>query len=238
MNSKLFSRIAALVLCVVMLGTVSFAETTVGWDDNNKEQFTVNDGTGYLTMMAYTVDETFTAENIPDYSGQKIVALDQISEGKSFTTVTFNKKKIAADKKLAVVLGGKEDEPLKMLLETQDIHLVKNDTNGVESLAPANTIDITENEVVTTYTDVMVFGCSYTPTKNTVIKKVNFNLTSSKSDTPVDVAVEDKFLSLEGEGAFKFKVALIGLPEEYLDGTCTITATPSIDYEDNVEATE
>ena len=235
MNSKLFSRIAALVLCVVMLGTVSFAEPAVELGANN-DQFTISGDEGYMTMMAYTVEDTVTVDSIPDYSDQKIVALDQISEG-SFGTVRFNKNKIAADKKLAVVLGGTSGTPLKMLLATDDIHLVKNSETGVSAVTTADAIDVTENEITTTYTDVKVFECSYTPGANTAIKKVNFNLESSRQDsTPVDVEVDSSFL--EGEGTFTFKVALIGLPEDYLNGTYTIDAKPSVDYEGNVEATE
>ncbi len=248
MNSKLFSRIAAFIICVVMLGTVSFAAdptVTLGAENN---QFTIAGDGEYIaandqmTMMAYTVDQTVAnATSIPAYSDQKIVALDQKS-GNSFGTVKFNKNKIAADKKLAVVLSGTAGTPLKMLLATEDIHLVKDSETGVESLATVNSIDLTVNEITKTYTDVKVFGCSYTPGANAAIRKVNFKLTSSKNDsTPVDVAVEDKFLALEGEGAFEFKVALIGLPNEYLgkaDVNYEITATPSVDYEGNIVAAE
>ena len=148
MNSKLFSRIAALVLCVVMLITVSFAAPTAVLGVNN-DQFTIAGDDDYkaaneqMTMMAYTVEQTVAdAASIPAYSGQKIVALDQMANDASFGTVEFNKNKIAADKKLAVVLGGTSGgDVLKILLATEDIHLVKNVTNGVESLATANTID-------------------------------------------------------------------------------------------------
>lgn len=243
MNSKLFSRIAALVLCVVMLGTVSFAaEATL---DAANNQFTISDDADYIaaneqmTMMAYTVDDTVTADSIPVYSDQKIVALDQISEG-SFGTVKFNRNKIAADKKLAVVLGGTSGDVLKMLLATEDIHLVKNVTTGVETLATANALDLTIDEVTKTYKDVKVFGCRYTPTENTVIKKVRFNL-KSKKDGAEAVEVAKDLTALEGESEFIFKVALIGLPDEYLgkaDTNYEITAVPSFDYEGNVKAAE
>ncbi len=243
MNSKLFSRIAAFVLCVVMLGTVSFAAPAAELD-TNKDQFTITNDNEYIeaneqmTMMAYTVPDTVAdVANIPEYSDQMIIAVDQkAASSGSFGTVKFNKNRITADKKVAVVLSGTAGTPLKMLLSTEDIHLVKNVTEGVETLATSDAIDLTVNDVLKTYKDVKVFGCSYEPSANTVIKKVNFNLVSSKAgSTPVDVEVSNEFL--DGEATYTFKLALIGLPERYFgdNPTYEITATPSVDYEGNVD---
>lgn len=244
MNSKLFSRIAALVLCVVMLGTVSFAAEATLDEANN--QFTISDDADYIaaneqmTMMAYTVPDTVKElKDIPAYSTEKIVALDQIS-GKPFGTVTFNRNKIAADKKLAVVLGGTSGDVLKMLLATEDIHFVPNDTTGVSPVTTADAINIVgTDDVVTTYTDVKVFECSYTPVDNAVIKKVRFNLTSDKLGAQPFEAAKD-LTALEGRATYTFKVALIGLSDEYFGDNpkIKITAAPSFAYEGNVEATE
>lgn len=247
MNSKLFSRIVAVVLSVLMLSTVSFAaEVTLGGEDN--DQFTVGNDDEYIaaneqmTLMAYTVSQEITnPENIPAYSvlDHLLVAVDQKANTESFGTVKFNTARVEADRKVAVVLSGTSGTPLKMLLSTEDIHLVKNITTGVESLATADTIDITDEatQEVTTYKDVKVFGCSYTPDNNAAVRKVNFNLASSKAgSTSYDVAVDDLERGLDGEGTFTFRVALIGLPREYVGNnpTYTITATPSVDVEYNL----
>ncbi len=147
MTNKLLARIAALVLSVVMLGTVGFADGTASTEpasfepsldvasdtlifvdaDNSNNDITKADD-DQITMMAYIVDKTVaTTADIPAYADEintPMVALDQNEGTKGFGNVLVQAEKIAAvktgDKKIAVVLGGdKRADVVKYLIAVE-----------------------------------------------------------------------------------------------------------------------
>ncbi len=194
-------------------------------DVNESENYKNNN---QKTLMAYVVDGDATS--VPTYNGQTLIAVEQKTGSLDFGSIKFNTKKIPADKKVAVVMGGSDGEVFKSLLSTEDIHLKEGQIIENE----------TEDQITvgdTTYTDVKVFKCSYTPGSNAAIRKIRFSLTSNiaaPSDPPV--IIEKELPELGGGASFEFKVAITGLPQKYFgDAAVEITAISTVDYEENIK---
>ncbi len=251
MNSKLFSRVAAVVLSVAMLSTVSFA-AGVDYDAAGKaSNFTVTldenfqNANEQMTIMAYTVGGDVTTATMPDFdpnnSTMKIVAVNQVATdafGLS-GTVSFDKNRIPADKNLAIVLSGSSATTaphFKAVYVTDDIHLVTV-TEGITKVVSDQYTKEENDGSLTVYKDVKLIDCSYTVPANHKLSKARISFADTFKDNEGNTLVIEEALNVEGGATATFQVCLTGLPAEYFGETpeTPITANPSVDVEGNVQ---
>ena len=119
MKNKLLARIAASAISVAMLGTAVFAADPainktdtaatltflVGAENADISKDATQD---QITMMAYLVDGSATAEAIPAYENETttpMIALDQVGGAAGFGEIPVDVNKLADGKKIAVKLG-------------------------------------------------------------------------------------------------------------------------------------
>ena len=119
MKNKLLARIAASAISVAMLGTAVFAADPainktdtaatltflVGAENADISKDATQD---QITMMAYLVDGSATAEAIPAYADEAttpMIALDQVGGAAGFGEIPVDVNKLADGKKIAVKLG-------------------------------------------------------------------------------------------------------------------------------------
>lgn len=163
--NKLMARIVAVVLAVMMLGTVSFAATTATKD-------------AIETDIAERAMYTVKAKN----ADGEIIAMYQNTTAP--TSIAINPEKVAVGEKITVEYGGVTGGYL-----TQEVVV-----EGKENLADvAVTKEIKVGDV--TYTDVACASKLFTPGEGKTTKRVGFNLKSSKGtkaeglDFGYDVAI-------------------------------------------------
>ena len=147
MNNKIIAGIAAMAISASLMSTVAFAaDPTFAVDGDtatlsfkvgeNNADVTVS-SEAQITMMAYLVDSTVaTPADIPAYSNQTVVALDQVDGAKGFGDVLIAASKLVADKKIAVVLGGSDGTTEKYLVAQEIVEdkVTVTVMNGADSI--------------------------------------------------------------------------------------------------------
>ena len=119
MKNKLLARIAASAISVAMLGTAVFAaDPAINKTDTaatltflvgaENADISKDANQDQITMMAYLVDGSATAEAIPAYVDEAttpMIALDQVGGAAGFGEIPVDVNKLADGKKIAVKLG-------------------------------------------------------------------------------------------------------------------------------------
>lgn len=200
--NKLMARIVAVVLAVMMLGTVSFAatdvEATATENAINAEGF--NAEQGMYTVKAKNADGEFIAM----YQGTTAP-----------TSIAINPEKVAVGETITVEYGGVDGAyasyPVVVTgedLDNKAIEVAKEytDKNG------------------TVYSNVAVAKNEFTPVAAT--KKIGYKLVASGGSTTgatVDIGKEVTLTS--SGGTFTYELIIVGVPADV-----TITATPYVLY--------
>ncbi len=213
MNNKILARVVALVLAVMMLGTVSFAAD---------KQLTpaAPDANGYAAQATKTVlafatnDEQATAPE----ANADIVAV--IQDANVPTTITIDDSKIAGKNYVVVLFGGTNGVTDKAIIDVST-------GATLEAIVVDKTVTIDGQE----YTNVAAAKFSFAvPTGKTAASYgLKFNSYNSEG---IAVGTEKEFKStteVVGGGTVNFGAVVFGVPATGLQGAA-IKAVPFVNY--------
>lgn len=209
--NKLMARIVAVVLAVMMLGTVSFAANPTLNAANNE----IPDGIGETSEFSevWTVKAT-TDKNV-------IVAMYQgtVAPG----PIAIDATKLAGCKSITVEYSGKNGNGINEV--TVDVN-AKTENVVVDAVNNTITIDGVK------YTDVLEAKTTF-DLKGKTVKELGYKLTATgtykkNGETVTATGAENlvKYTgTISGTGSVYFDVVVLGIPE-----TATVTAVPYILY--------
>ena len=86
------------------------------YDNAGNLVLNVSSDEAQITMMAYLVSADTTLDNIPEYSNQTIIALDQNVGNPGFTTIPVDTTKLNADTSIVVKIGGSNGDVATYLI--------------------------------------------------------------------------------------------------------------------------
>lgn len=212
--NKFMVRLFAVVLSVMMLGTVAFAATAeVGTDAITSSDFDAEyTTTGVQTVMAYvaaTEDATYTPDDI--------IALDQ-AEGAAASIVIDTDAAKVTNANYIIVLYGNAD--------------------GSTDKAVINCTGLEEFDVIECATTLTLVDGPYTKVyTNVAVAKHNFVIESGKTVTEYGVkwvkdgvvtnnkTLADADTLIDGEGGVQFGVVMYNIPDNVV-----IKAKPFVQY--------
>lgn len=211
MNNKIMARMVAVVMAVMMLGTVSFAatisadNTTIGTADDYATSQTT------YTILAYAAASAEATEPAED---SDILAL--IQGGSVPESITIDPANIAANKTYVIVeYSGNNGSLARKSVAVAD---------RTEEITVDITVDSTIEAGGKTYKNVAFGEHKFTKDENKTIKKVGFKVASKKNDgKEVDQAAPDTVIT--GGGDITFSLLIYGVPEDE-----EITLKPYIVY--------
>jgi nucleoid-associated protein YgaU len=182
--NKLMARIVAVVLAVMMLGTVSFAATTA---TENAITTDVAERAMY-TVKATKADGTF-------------LAMYQDAEAPG--TIDIDANKVNPGDIITVEYGGVENGYVK-----QEVQV----SGEVEDVAVEVATEYFDEETNTKYTGAAVANKTFSA-NGKVVSKVGYKLTATGKDGYTGKVNDfSKTVSLSGDGKFTFGVVLLGVP--------------------------
>ena len=203
--NKFMVRLFAVVLSVMMLGTVAFAATAGITDDNAiaGSEFEADYATNEIkTILAYKAESA----NDTSYDPGDIIALEQ---GANVNSITINADAIVDAAFIVVLYGGDKGVTDKAVINR----------TGVEELgkisADAYTITFTkENGNPVTYHDVAVFKQTISASKlaNKVVSTCGFQWVVN-NEVKEDKLTSEALPIIDGEGDFVFGAVMYGIPE-------------------------
>ena len=183
--NKLMARIVAVVLAVMMLGTVSFAADVEATATENAIKATgLDEAQGMYTVKAKNANGEFIAM----YQGTTAP-----------TSIAIDPEKVEAGETITVEYGGVTGGHV-----TQPV--VVNGTEKFDVLVAKNEIEVGG----VTYTDVAWASKTFTPDTGKKTSKVGFNLVSSAGSADgVDV---EHTVAITGPGSVTFDVIILQVP--------------------------
>ena len=216
MNNKLFARIAAVAIGATMLSTAAFAATaTVDKTGTlNFAETAVTSGQEYVTMMAYTLAEKpADGAAIPDYvdGTHTMIALEQVNAATGLSTVPFDSTKLGAAKAVAVKIGGGDNLALNTWLP------LAADPEAFSKYITATSVEDVITVGETTYTGAKVVKCEYTPLTGETVTEIGVLFANNEDRGTASKQFIEKKTEIETEGAIKFGVAVLGIPESVRD---------------------
>ena len=185
--NKLMARIVAVVLAVMMLGTVSFAANA-----------TLNAEKDTITTNA-TAHQTIKAT-----AGSTIIALYQ---GESLPeSIKINPEKIGSNKTITVEYGGGTGG---YVTQTVDVPADAEEDTPVD-------VDVkttyTTQDGATTYKDVAHVSNTFRVADGKVATEFGYVLTVNGGENHGKSKTFSKAMSLSGDGSFKYDIVFLGVP--------------------------
>ncbi len=206
MNNKILARVVALVLAVMMLGTVSFA-ATLGVDSGDAADQATK------TVLAFATDDALL--NAPASNDDIIAVMQQDAE---VTEIAIDEAKVA-DKKYVVVLFGGSDGKTSKAVITKVADVVLNKV-------------IVKKEYVNDYkkyTNVAYAQMSFDATAVTTSYGIRFNSFDANGlpvGNPIDVEGKTQ---MSGAGTINFGALVLAVPYDTMEGA-SVVATPYVNY--------
>lgn len=198
--NKLMARIVAVVLAVMMLGTVSFAAPVV-----TEGEIDTTQDVELTPRGMYTVKATV---------GTEIVAMYQNTNAPG--TIDIDANKVNPGDIITVEYGGVENGYVK-----QEVQV----SGEVEDVAVKVATEYFDEVTNTKYTGAAVANKTFSA-NGKVVSKVGYKLTATGKDGYTGKVNDfSKTVSLSGDGKFTFGVVLLGVPVGV-----TVTAVPYIEY--------
>ncbi len=209
--NKLMARIFAVVMVVVMLGTVSFAATSDIDENGNLVSEGVAEGWAdqdVVTVLAFaTTNEAAAAPGV----GDKIIALHQ-GASTNATSIPVDKTLIAEGFTHVVVLfSGNAAEPVRdkaVFALSEDAPITAITVN------PSNEWEFNDK----TYTNVVYVEYEFTAQEATTVNDFGFKF---GENTELLVG-EDANIALEEGGKLKFSAVILAVPAEKQDVTVEV----------------
>lgn len=210
MNNKIMARMVAVVMAVMMLGTVSFAATI---SDDNATIGTAGDYTTPQTTYTILAYAAASAEATEPAEDSDILAL--IQGGSVPESITIDPENIAANKTYVIVeYSGNNGNLVRKSVAVAD---------RTEEITVDITVDSTIEAGGKTYENVAFGEHKFTKDANKAIKKVGFKVVSKKHNKEADEAAPDTVIT--GSGDITFSLLIYGVPEDE-----EITLKPYIVY--------
>ncbi len=135
-NLKKFVAAFAAAAMVMSIGVSAFADVITPDVNETKDQLILNvtSEEEQITMMAYLVPATTTADAIPEYSNQEIIALNQDAGATGFASIPIDAAKLTDEYSIAVKIGGSNGGVATYLItyneETGELEFTYGDVDG------------------------------------------------------------------------------------------------------------
>ncbi|MBR5155175.1 MAG: hypothetical protein IKW62_01660 [Clostridia bacterium] len=218
MNNKILARVVAVVLAVMMLGTVSFAADKVITPDAPSAGVTAQTT---KTVLAFATDNA-NANTVDTANGDVIVALIQQEEDLP-TTITIDDAKITDKDYIVVLFGGSEGATSKSVIDLAT-------AAKLDFITVYDKLTIGEGEEEKTYTNVAYakFSFAVPANKTAASYGIKFNSYDAEGEA---VGNEKDFNSttvVAGGGTVNFGAVVFGVPYDELQGT--VKAMPYVNY--------
>ena len=215
MNNKILARVVAVVLSVMMLGTVAFAAPVLnegfgGFTD------AAYDGSAFgtqKTMIAFkAADENATAPA----SADDILAIGQGSDLNP-ASVTFAASKVPADGYVVVAYGGDSSTVVRTPLAVSSL---PTGAEGAKVELTAKTIIAPDGTVIK---NVIEVNAEF-PAAEATVKEVGYKA-NVKGSSNINEIKKNISTLVEGEGAITFNLLMVGVPADK-----TLEFVPYIKY--------
>lgn len=206
--NKLMARIFAVVMVVVMLGTVSFAATLT--------DYAAPDAEGYAAQATKTVlaFATNTANATAPADGDVIIAIEQVN-GDAPTTLNIDEKKIEGKNYIAIIFSGTNGVKDYAYIDNRDKDVTVGTVTIEDSYTAADG---------TVYENVAIASFSFNADADR--KVVEYGFRFKKDGGSGEGAELKQAVNATMNGAVAFSAAIVAVPEDV-----TLIATPYILYE-------
>ncbi len=214
MNNKILARVVALVLAVMMLGTVSFAA-------DKALTPAAPDADGYAAQATKTVLAFATNDDDATAPAANADIVAVIQDANAPATITIDDSKIAGKNYVVVLFGGTDGVTDRAVIDVST-------GATLEAIVVSRSITIDGQE----YTNVAAAKFSFAvPTGKTAASYgLKFNSYNAEG---VAVGNEKEFKSttpVSGGGSVNFGAVVFGVPATGLAGT-SIKAVPFVNYQ-------
>lgn len=215
--NKLMARIFAVVMVVVMLGTVSFA-ATLGTDAITDVTEPTKDGYATQTTKTILAFATNTKDaQAPDVeNGDVIIAIEQLTTGIP-TSLPIDGYKTANKHYITIIFSG--NTPVKDVVQLD----IADETSKLDALEVFATY---EAEDGTVYENLAKATFTVNPESGKTLKAYGIEFAQEGSTTGKVNRLGKPVTGTEVNGGFTFTAAIVGVPENV-----TLTATPYLIYE-------
>ncbi len=205
MNNKILARVVAVVLSVMMLGTVAFAAPTLNKDGETVTGVTNDFGeTNFGTQKTLIAFKAANKNDTAPASADDILAIDQ---GASLEpTISFSASRVPEDGYIIIAYGGDSGTVVRTPLAVASIK----DWEGekIEITATAKTIIAPDGTKIRNVIEVNATFPAAEATVTEVGYKANVAGSSKINEIKRDLAT-----TIEGDGSVSFNLLMVGVPE-------------------------
>ena len=216
MNNKILARVVAVVLSVMMLGTVAFAAPVLNDGFGGFTDAEYGDGAAYgtqKTMIAFKAD---SKDATAPASADDILAIGQGSDLNP-ASVTFAASKVPSTGWVIVAYGGDSSTVVRTPLAVSSL---PTGAEGTKVTATAKTIIAPDGTVIK---NVIEVNAEF-PAAEATVTEVGYKANVVGS-AKINEIVKEVNTLVEGEGAITFNLLMVGVPSDK-----TLEFVPYIKY--------